>query len=81
MIISEENYIYMKKYIAEYDNKQSTEVTEEKPYIETLRVKIKLQYNPKYGDFRECKCGRDYHRHFDYVNIVIAIYSKKKVNI
>jgi hypothetical protein len=65
MIISEENYTLMKKYIAEYENKESNTDTEEKPYIETLGLKIKLQYNPKYGDHRECNCGHPYHRHFD----------------
>jgi hypothetical protein len=22
-------------------------------------------YNPKFGDYKECECGHDYHRHFD----------------
>lgn len=40
---------------------------EEKPYIETRRVVVKIdrKYNPKYGDARECECGHPYERHFD----------------
>jgi len=37
----------------------------EKPYIETKIVTIKREYNPKYGDNKVCKCGHEYHRHFD----------------
>jgi hypothetical protein len=24
-----------------------------------------ITYNPKFGDYKECECGHDYHRHFD----------------
>jgi len=37
----------------------------EKPYIETRRVVIDREYNPKYGDSKICVCGHTYGRHFD----------------
>jgi len=37
----------------------------EKPYIETRRVVIDREYNPKYGDSKICVCGHTYERHFD----------------
>lgn len=37
----------------------------EKPYIETRKVIITRSYNPNYGDDKICKCGHEYHRHFD----------------
>ena len=37
----------------------------QKPYLfKTIKVKKRI-YNPNYGDGRICKCGHQYHRHFD----------------
>lgn len=36
-----------------------------KPYLEKSITIIKHCYNPNYGDSRICKCGHEYHRHFD----------------
>ena len=42
----------------------------EQPYIETKRIIINKEYNPKYGDEIECICGHSYHKHFDsYANM------------
>ena len=42
-------------------------MSEEKPYIRRVEVKtiIHIEYNPKYGGDRICKCGHPYERHFD----------------
>lgn len=39
---------------------------DEQPYIrQGMEVRINWEYNPKYGDDRECECGHPYYRHFD----------------
>lgn len=37
------------------------------PYIKTFKSKLKVieEYNPNYGDDKECICGHPYYRHFD----------------
>lgn len=37
----------------------------ELPYIEVEEIILRKTYNPKYGDYRQCICGHQYHRHFD----------------
>ncbi len=37
----------------------------EKPYIIKTITSQEAFYNPKYGDDKVCKCGHEYHRHFD----------------
>jgi hypothetical protein len=34
-------------------------------HIRTATVDVHYTYNPKFGDYKECECGHDYHRHFD----------------
>jgi hypothetical protein len=63
MIITEQVYLEMKKYCAEYES-GNTDQTEQ-PYIEELIIDTERKYNPKYGDDRICKCGDPYYRHFD----------------
>lgn len=70
-MISEDVYLEMKKLIADYETEQinkekdSTIVIIEPPYLETIYIKKKVKYNPKYGDDKVCKCGHPYYRHFD----------------
>lgn len=37
------------------------------PYIETVVTIVNTvkEYNPEYGDYRNCVCGHAYYRHFD----------------
>jgi hypothetical protein len=37
----------------------------EKPYLIETKILTTRVYNEQYGDYRECKCGHDYERHFD----------------
>lgn len=37
----------------------------EKAYIIREQVVATSSYNPAFGDGRVCKCGHQYHRHFD----------------
>lgn len=37
----------------------------QQPYLYEYSVNIEKKYNPNYGSSRVCKCGHDYHRHFD----------------
>jgi len=39
--------------------------TEEQPYLQSISVVGKQQYNPQYGNHRICICGHPYYRHFD----------------
>ena len=68
-MISENTYLEMKKYIAEYENKQFNSNDNlnyvEKPYLLQITVDIDKKYNPKYGNHKICKCGHEYYRHFD----------------
>ena len=68
-MITEETYLEMKKLIANYESEQfkkhDIENSVEQPYIEIINIETDRKYNPKYGDNRKCKCGHQYHRHFD----------------
>ena len=35
------------------------------PYLKVVSIETERKYNPNFGDNKECKCGHDYHRHFD----------------
>jgi|TARA_R110000824_G_scaffold394396_2_gene594182 hypothetical protein len=37
----------------------------EQPYLKVVSIETEIKYNPNFGDNKECKCGHDYHRHFD----------------
>ena len=37
----------------------------DEPYLTEEVVRIKIRYNPAYGDDRTCECGHSYYRHFD----------------
>lgn len=65
-MISEDNYLRMTKLIADYKVEQLIdECYVEQPYLEEVHVTVERKYNPNYGDYRKCKCGDYYHRHFD----------------
>lgn len=65
-MISEDNYLQMKKLIADYEvERLIDESYVEQPYLEETHISVERKYNPKYGDHRECKCGDSYDRHFD----------------
>lgn len=65
--------IYGNKFMSNEQNESDakahlvdTLVTLAEPaYLIMDRVVIERKYNPKYGDNRLCKCGHQYHRHFD----------------
>jgi hypothetical protein len=40
-------------------------MSKELPYLEEVKIKRIKKYNPNYGDYRICKCGHPYYRHFD----------------
>jgi hypothetical protein len=68
--ISEETYLEMCDLITHYKNVQlgiheANDDGIELPYISTATVEVEHKYNPKYGAYKECECGHDYHRHFD----------------
>lgn len=65
MIIPEDTYNEMKKLIAKYESDELTHITPQQPYITTVTVKTKYEYNPDFGDDRPCICGHPYYRHFD----------------
>jgi len=51
-------------------------VQREPPYIiKEVTTKIR-EYNPEYGDDRGCKCGHQYHRHFDSYDYMYDIGCK-----
>jgi hypothetical protein len=54
-MISVEDYILMKKLVDNY----------EKNELVTFSVNVHKEYNPHFGDDRECQCGHSYYRHFD----------------
>lgn len=37
----------------------------EYPYILTSEIVVHKHHNPNYGDYRRCRCGHPYQRHFD----------------
>lgn len=79
-IISEEVYLDMKKYIAEYESNKlkSTDLSNdiEQPYFVLINIETEYKYNPKFGDDRICKCGHTYYRHFDSYEQMEAVGCK-----
>ena len=79
-MMTEETYLEMKKLIANYESEQlkKHDISDsiEQPYIDIITIEIDRKYNPKYGDNRQCKCGHQYHRHFDSYEEMEAIGCK-----
>ena len=48
----------------------------EEPYIIKTEIVESHEYNPAYGDDRECKCGHVYYRHFDSYDHMRAVGCK-----
>lgn len=71
MFIDTTTYLNLKRLISDYENNNG-EI--EQPYL--LDIHILHKYNPKYGDSRVCKCGHQYHRHFDSYEHMDAIGCK-----
>lgn len=63
-MISVEDYILMKKLVDNYE-KNEFDTSNKGPYIVTFSVNVHKEYNPHFGDDRECQCGHSYYRHFD----------------
>ena len=40
-------------------------ISSDAPYLYRVVTTLEKEYNPKYGDDRECACGHTYNRHFD----------------
>lgn len=74
--IDEKTYLAMKKFITSYENKELVNDIINEPYIKTVTVDVLSEYNPEYGDNRECKCGHVYYRHFDSYEEMEAIGCK-----
>jgi len=65
-MIKEEDYLLMKRIVEDYERGIEGVNKEIKgPYIITYSVHIHKEYNPHFGDNRECMCGHSYYRHFD----------------
>jgi hypothetical protein len=62
-MITKEDYLLMKKLIEDYENKVLPDP--KSPYIVSYFITKHIQYNPYFGDNRECICGHSYYRHFD----------------
>jgi hypothetical protein len=62
--ISDDVLQEMKNLIATYSIQKYANMPEE-PYLRTLVLVEHQEYNPKFGDDKECECGHSYYRHFD----------------
>lgn len=62
-MIAKEDYLLMKKLVKSYEKGFDPDLKQ--PYIVTYSVNIHREYNPHFGDDKECKCGHVYYRHFD----------------
>ena len=81
IIITEETYLEIKKYIEKYENNSLNNNIiniKEQPYLEniTVEINVKNKYNPNYGDDRICECGHSYYRHFDSYEYMEAVGCK-----
>ncbi len=63
--ISEDTFKEMKQIVADYENGLLNKGDDEQPYLETIKIKRSLKFNPKYPSDATCECGHSYHRHFD----------------
>ena len=63
LMITKEDYLLMKRLIQDYENGVLPDT--KAAYIVSYSVNIHREYNPLFGDNRECKCGHVYYRHFD----------------
>ena len=62
-MISKEDYLLMKRIVEDYES--GMEIDTKSAYIVTFSVNIHHEYNPHFGDDKECQCGHSYYRHFD----------------
>lgn len=62
-MISKEDYLLMKRIVKDYES--GMKIDTKGPYIVTYFVHINKEYNPHFGDDKECECGHSYYRHFD----------------
>lgn len=62
-MVTKEDYQLMKKIVEDYEGGKKLDT--KGPYIITFSVNIHHEYNPHFGDDRECRCGHSYYRHFD----------------
>lgn len=62
-MITREDYLLMKRIVEDYE--KGIEIDTKSAYIVTFSVNIHHEYNPLFGDDRECQCGHVYYRHFD----------------
>lgn len=62
-MISKEDYQLMKKIVKDYES--GAKIDTKSAYLVTYSVDINKEYNPNFGDDRECQCGHSYYRHFD----------------
>lgn len=66
IIISKGVYDRMKELVALYEDDFNISSDSEEPvYLEKIEIQSILEYNPNFGDNKECKCGHSYYRHFD----------------
>lgn len=65
--ITEADVARAKEVIEMYHVQQHETGEGEQPYKYSVSVEVNEnhEYNPNYGDNRECKCGHPYYRHFD----------------
>ena len=67
------DHVHLTDYEKVIENK---DLSQNEPYLRTVKIRENMEYNPDYGDKRICICGDPYHRHFDSYEDMAAIGCK-----